>query len=305
MSSPATKGQWVDLIDKAVTKFFADEYKALPDRLAELFSMQSSSDAFEKWSAGGALPNFTQFTGTVNYQNMAQGYDVTATHVPFANGIQIERELYDDDRHGQWAGRPKSLARAYHQTRQGHGARLLNNAFSVDTFFYSNSEGVSLCSDSHTTNAVGVSTTAGFDNLTTASLSATAVEALYIQMRDFRNDVGQKISVMPSKLVVPVQLYPTAHEIVKSMGKVDSANNNVNFSNGMYEIFDWEYLTDTNNWFMVDGRTQKDNFIWFDRIPIEFAQAEELDTLIAKWRAYARYSFMWRDWRSIAGASVS
>ena len=124
-------------------------------------------------------------------------------------------------------------------------------------------------------------------------------------MRDFRNDVGQKISVMPSKLIVPVALYPTAHEIVKSIGKVDSANNNVNFSNGMYEIFDWEYLTDSNNWFLVDGKTQKDDFIWYDRIPIEFAMAEELDTLVAKWRAYARYSFVWRDWRSILGASVS
>ncbi len=129
--SVMTKGQWVDTIDPAVVKFFMDEYTPLPDRLAEVFSMQTSSHAFEKWSAGGALPNFTQFTGTVTYQSMAQGYDVTATHVPFANGIQIERELYDDARHGEWAGRPKALARAYHQTRQGHGARIFNNAFSV------------------------------------------------------------------------------------------------------------------------------------------------------------------------------
>ena len=304
MSVPHSSGNWADLLDKRVTKWFDDEYTALPDRLASVYQMLSSSDSFEKWSTGGALPNFTQHTGIVTYQSMSQGYDVTATHVPFSNGIQIERDLYDDDRHGQWTGRPKALARSYHQTRQGHGARLFNNAFSVDTFFYNNSEGVALCSDSHTTNS-GVSTSVGFDNLTTASLSATAVEAAYIQMRDFRNDVGQKITVMPSKLIVPVALYPTAHEIVKSMGKVDSANNNVNFSNGMYEIFDWEYLTDSNNWFLVDGKIQKDDFIWYDRTPIEFAMAEELDTLIAKWRAYARYSYVWKDWRSILGASVS
>lgn len=304
MSVPQSVGNWYDLLDKRVTKFFDDTYTALPDRLSEVYDMLSSSDSFEKWSSGGALPNFTQHTGTVVYQSMAQGYDVTATHVPFSNGIQIERELYDDDRHGVWSGRPKALAKSYHQTRQTYGARLFNNAFSVDTFFYNNSEGVALCSDSHTTNS-GVSTSTGFDNLTTSSLSATAVEAAYIQMRDFRNDVGQKITVMPSKLIVPVALYPTAHEIVKSMGKVDSANNNVNFSHGMYEIFDWEYLTDTNNWFLMDGSMQKECFKWFDRIPIEFAMAEELDTLVAKWRAYARFSFFWRDWRAILGGSVS
>ena len=136
MSSPATKGQWVDLIDPAVTKFFKDEYKQLPDRLAELFSMQSSAHAYEKMSSGGALPNFTQFTGTVTYQSMAQGYDVTVTHVPFANGIQIERELYDDDRHGMWAGRPKSLARSYHQTRQGHCDHLWTLGLSVGCLRY-------------------------------------------------------------------------------------------------------------------------------------------------------------------------
>ena len=304
MSVPQSSANWFDLIDKRVTKFFEDTYTALPDRLSSVYDMLSSGDAFEKWSSGGALPNFTQFAGTVTYQSMSQGYDVTATHVPFANGIQIERELYDDDRHGVWQGKPKALARSYHQTRQGHGAQIFNSEFSIDMTFYNNSEGVALCSDSHTTNA-DVSTATGFDNLITSALSATAVEAAYIQMRNFRNDVGQRISVRPSKLIVPVALYPTAYEIVKSVGKVDTANNNVNFSQGTYEIFDWEFLTDTNNWFMVDGSMQKDCFKWFDRIPIEFAMAEELDTLIAKWRAYARYSFFWRDWRCILGASVS
>ena len=38
---------------------------------------------------------------------------------------------------------------------------------------------------------------------------------------------------------------------------------------------------------------------------IEFAMAEELDTLVAKWRAYSRYSFMWNDWRWVLGGIVS
>lgn len=304
MPVPHSSGNWADLLDKRVTKFFDDEYSQLPDRVGDVFSIEKSSDSFEKWSAGGALGNFTQFTGTVTYQSQAQGYDVTATHVPFANGIQIERELYDDDRHGVWQRKPKALARAAHQTRQEHAARIFNNAFSVDTFFYNNSEGIAMCSDSHTTNS-GASTATGFDNLTTSSLSATAVTAAYIQMRDYRNDVGKKISIRPSKLVIPVSLYDVAYEITKSAGKVDTGNNNANVHQGMYEVFDWEYLTDTNNWFMIDGSLQKDSLIWFDRMPLEFAMAEELDTLIAKWRAYMRYSFMWRDWRFILGANVS
>lgn len=304
MPVPHNSANWQDLLDKRVTKWFDETYSQLPDYIPTLFSVEKSSDSFEKWSTGGALPNFTQFTGTVTYQSQAQGYDVTATHVPFANGIQIERELYDDDRHGVWQRKPVALARAAHQTRQEHGARILNNAFSVDTFFYNNSEGVSLCSDSHLTNS-SASTATGFDNLTTSSLSATAVAAAYIQMRDFRNDIGKKISVRPSKIVIPVSLYDVAYEITKSAGKPDTGNNNANVHQGMYEVTAIEYLTDTNNWFMMDGSMQKDSLIWFDRIPLEFAMAEELDTLIAKWRAYMRYSCLWRDWRFILGANVS
>jgi phage major head subunit gpT-like protein len=304
MPVPHSTGNFGDLIDKRVSKIFYDTYKQLPDRIADFYNMESSSDSFEKNSGIGSLGDFSQFAGTVTYQSQAQAYDTTATHVPFANGIQIERELYDDDRHGIWEKRPMALAQSAQRTRQKHAARLFNNAFSVDSYFYNNSEGVSLCSDSHTTNS-GASTAAGFDNLVTSSLSAVAVTAARIQMRGFRGDVAERLSVMPSKLLIPIDLYEIAYEIAESEGKVDSANNNANVHKGKYEVTDWEYLTDTNNWFMLDGSAQKMDLTWYDRIPLEFAMAEELDTLIAKWRAYMRFSCAWWDWRFILGGNVS
>jgi len=105
--------------------------------------------------------------------------------------------------------------------------------------------------------------------------------------------------------VIPVDLYEIAYEIAESEGKVDSANNNANVHKGKYEVMDWEYLTDSNNWFMEDASARKNYLVWFDRIPLEFAMAEELDTLVAKWRAYMRYSFAWFDWRWVLGANVS
>lgn len=302
--APHTIGNFGDLIDPRIKKIFYNTYKELPDMIPTVYKVESSSTNYEKTSSVGSLPDFTQFTGTVTYQNMAQGYDVTATHVPFANGIQIERELFDDDQHSIMDRRPEALAKSAHRTRQKHAARLYNNAFSVDTFFYNNSEGVALCSDSHTTNS-GASTASGFDNLTTAALSAVAVAAARIQMRNFRGDVGEKITIIPSKLVIPVDLYEIAYEITESEGKVDTANNNKNVHKGKYEVMDWEYLTDTNNWFMEDGGQRKMNLTWYDRIALEFAMAEELDTMVAKWRAYCRYSWMWSDWRWILGGSVS
>ena len=68
---------------------------------------------------------------------------------------------------------------------------------------------------------------------------------------------------------------------------------------------DWEYMQDTNNWFLSDSGMRRKHLHWSDRIPLEFAFVEEFETIIAKWRGYMRYSNAWTDWRGIFGANVS
>ena len=305
MGVPHDSGAFGDLLDKRVTKLFYDELTQLPDRVGEFYSMDTSKDSFEKWSGVGEIGDFAEFNGSVVYQSQSQGYDVTAEHRAFVNGFQVTRQMYDDDRHGIWERKSPALANAYSRTRQAHGARIFNFAFSNDSFFYNNTEAVALCSDSHTTTS-GASTATGFDNLTTASLTATAVSSLRTQMRGFRGDVANKISVMPDKLVYPIDLADRADEIIKSAKDPNSANNAYNpQGNGRWTGTDWEYLTDTNNWFMLDTKNAKQWLVWFDRVPLEFGKAEEFDSFVAKWRAYCRYSYMWLNWRWIAGSEVS
>ena len=110
MAVPMISTGFGDLVDRRITKIFYDEYDQLPDVVPILFGMDNSSDQYETVSAVGALQDFSQFTGQVEYQDQNQGYDVTATHIEFASGIQIERALYDDDRHGIWESRPVDLA---------------------------------------------------------------------------------------------------------------------------------------------------------------------------------------------------
>ncbi|MCI0563974.1 MAG: Mu-like prophage major head subunit gpT family protein, partial [Nitrososphaera sp.] len=207
-----------------------------------------SKDSYERWSQIGDLAEFSQFNGSVTYQDIAQGYDVTAEHLAFSNGLQVTRQLYDDDRHGVWERQAPGLADSWQRTRQTEGMRMFNLAFSVDTKYYNNTEAVALCSDSHTTTAAGISTASGFDNLSTGALSAVNVGTLRTQMRGFRGDVANRISVVPSLLLVPVDLMDRADEITKSSMQPDSANNNYN-PQQRFKAVDSEYLTDTNNWF--------------------------------------------------------
>jgi len=305
MPSPMTSGQFGDLLDPRFQKIFFDNLKEPNDMIPVIFTDVGTNGRNNMmWSGVGQLPDWDEFTGNVTYASMSQGYDVTLTPVEFAKGIQIERKLYDDDQYHVMDQKPKGLASSARRLRQKHAHRIFNNAFSVDSYFYAHSEGVALCSNSHTTTS-GASTASGFDNLMTASLTATALAAARIQMVGFRGDQGERLDLKPDELWIPPDLYEVAFEIVNSMGKVDTANNNRNVHHGVYTIHECVYFTDTNNWFVCNGQARKENVFWSDRVPIEFAMVEDFDTLIAKWRGYGRWGNAYIDWRWILGSQVS
>jgi len=308
MPVPHTTGSFGDLLDPRFQKIFRERFdKAqLNDMLPILFSFPPDNGREDmRWSDVGAFGDIPQFTGQVNYDSQTQGFDTTATHIEFASGMQVERRLFEYDQYNIMDQRPAGLATALVRTRQTHGARLFTLGFSVDTFFYNNSENVALFSNSHTTNAAGVSTANGFDNLATAALSATALSAARIQMVGFRDDRANRISIVPDEIWIPPDLYEIAFEIVASMGKVDTAQNNRNVHEGAYRVVEWNYLADANDWFLLDSSLKQDMVFWIDSIPQEFAFAEDLDTLIAKWRLYTAYSNAWTDWRWGLGSQVS
>ena len=304
----AISENFADLLTPGLKKIYNDQYNQLPEMRSMLFNVQSADSSYEKDSAVGAFSDLTPFTGTIAYDDVYQGYDVTYTHVEFAKGFKIERKLYDDDLYNIISKKPRGLAIAARRTQEKAAAGVFNDAFSgsgtiaVDGItVLSNSEALSLCNDSHTSTAT--STTQ--DNSGTTALSATAVEATRILMAGYKDDRDNLISVQPDMILCPRNLEETAWEIISSKGKVDSAENNPNFHYGKYKLAVWDYLSDSNNWFVIDSSMMKMFLNWFDRIPLEFFQDKSFDTLIAKYACYARWSYGWSDWRFVYGHKVS
>ena len=291
-------------LDPRFQRIWDERFTDVPDEISSLYSVQTGKLNTERFSTIGTTGEMPLFGGTITYDDVSAGYDTLITALEFGQGIQIERKLFDDEQFGIIDQKPKALAGSLFRRRQTDAARPFNNAMSVDTFFYTNSEGVSLCSNSHTTTS-GASTAVGFDNLVTTSLSAVSLAAARIQMVQYRGDRGEIISVNPDLLMFPPDLYEVAFEITNSMGKIDTANNNVNVHKGQYKTKEWNYLTDSNNWFLIDSAMMKDfGLIWVERVKGEFGFIEDFDTLLGKWRAYARYGNGHIDWRWITGASV-
>jgi len=121
------------------------------------------------------------------------------------------------------------------------------------------------------------------------------------------DDRNQLIPVNPNTILVPPELEDTAWEIVNTINKPGTADNDGNFvrSTGLRVIV-WDYLTDENNWFLLDPALAKMYLNWFERVPLEFSMDPTSDfNLEAKFRGYMRYSYGFSDWRWVYGHQVS
>ena len=287
------------LLDPGLRKIFMDEYN-LPGMVSDqLYSKEKSGKATEYDLGIGGLGDLEEFDGTIPYGDFHMQYRVSYSHKEWVKGIKIERKLVDDDLYNVINKRPQQLALVARRTREKHGATVFNNAFNTSTF--AGGDGLSLCNAVHT--AIGTATTQS--NSGTTALSATAVEATRLIMRDFLDETDNLINVMPDTILVPPNLEETAWQIVKSDKELNSANNNPNFSMGKYRVIVWDYLSDTNNWFMIDSKYMKLFLKWFDRIPQEFNKDKDFDTYISKWSTYSRYSYGFSDWKWLYGHAVT
>lgn len=276
-----------------------DEYSLPEGQRENLFGIESSSKAVEYDLGLGGTGDLVEFDGTISYDDFKQQYRVSYTHKEWVKGMKIERKLVDDDQYSVINKRPQQLALVSKRTMEKHGASVFNNAFNSSIF--AGGDGLSLCNSAHT--YVGTSTTVG--NTGTTALSATAVEATRLLMRQFTDESDNLMIASGDTLVVPPNLEETAWEIVNASGKLDTGDNNPNFNKGKYKVIVWDYLTDTNNWFMVDSRMSKMYLKWFQRVPTEFNKDKDFDTYLSKWSVYSRYSYGFSGWSWLFGHNVA
>ena len=289
---------WNDLLEKDFKKIYQDQYRVLPTMVPDLFNVQRSEAAFEKTSAVGSVPDFIEFTGKIQEVSPVQGYDKTYTFSEFAAQIQIQRRLAADDQYRVMSRLPKGLATSASRSREKTGASIFALAF---TFAPSDGDGVALCSSAHPTNVQGG---ASQSNTGTLPLSATNVETTRINMHNFTDDIGEKISIDPDTLTIPRALEQTGWEIINTKGKVDTANNNANFHQGKYKLIVWDRLPDTTNWFFSDFSMQKEYLMWWNREPVQFMQDKDSSTLVAIYLGYYRVGTGWDDFRWVFGHNV-
>jgi len=299
MAGVALAANWPDLLEVDMRVIYMDQYQVLPTMVPDLFGIESSDKSYEKMSQAGPVPDHTEFAGKIDVVERTQGYDKTVTFTEYAAQIQIQRKLVADDQTRTVNRMPKGLATSASRSREKKGANIFILAF---TYEPSDGDGTELCASDHPSPVNGVSTQS---NEGTLSLSATNVETTRLNMFDFHDEIGEKLSLNPDSILIPRNKEEKGWEIINSKGKIDTADNNANFHHGKYNLVIWDRLTDSNNWWMYDKSMMKDYLIWWNREPIQFFQDKDSDTLIAKYLSYYRCGTSWDDWRFLFGHLVS
>ena len=293
-SSSFTKALW-----PGVNAWYGEAYADYQPQWTPIFSQEKSSRAFEEdvgisgFGYAVQKPEGSQ----ISYDTMVQGFVTRYQHVVYGLGFTITREMYEDDQYGVIGKkRAKALARSMRLTKDVLAASVLNRAF---TSTYTGGDAQELCATDHPNVAGG---TWSNELAVAANLSEAALEQMNIDIMKFTDDRGLKIAVKPKQLIIPPDLVFEAERILKTDGRVGTANNDLNALKTMGKVGKIvvnQYLTSTTAYFLQTD--VQDGLKYFERRGDQFDMDNDFDTENAKYKATARYSFGWTDPRCIYG----
>ncbi|MBW2664421.1 MAG: Mu-like prophage major head subunit gpT family protein [Deltaproteobacteria bacterium] len=293
----ANQEQWVNLLTPGLRTIFELQVEALAAvaKAPLLFNVQSSSKAEEHDLGVGGFADWQEYKGA---------YKTTFTPKEFARGFTVERKLVHDDLYNVINKKPKGLATAAMRKREKDAADVFNFAFTASAAYYG-ADNQSLCDGAHPHSPSRTSSTQS--NSGTTAISRDSIIATRKLMRSFTDDRGELIQVMPDTLLVPPELEDKAYVEARTPHKTTSGDNDLSFVNSLgLKVIVWDYLTDSNNWFMIDSGMVKQHLEWFDLEALTFALNPVSDfQLKAQYRGYMRYSLGWNDWKWVYGHSVT
>ena len=299
----AIQEQWSYLLDPGLRAIFEIARTALAaeSKIPLLFNTTTSGKAVEYDLGMGGMRDWPEYEGAIQYDEMEQGFRTAYTHVEFVQGFKVERRLVDDDQYNVINKRPKELAMSGMRKREKDAAGVFNDAFAGTSL---GGDSKDLCATDHPYSPSNSST---HGNEGSTAFGYDAIVSTRELMRAYVDDRGELVSVNPNTVLVPPELEEEAYAVVKTMNKVDTADFHANFvASQLTNVIVWDYLTDANNWFLIDSQLSKLYLNWFDRVPMEFAADPTGDyTLEARFRGYMRYSYGWSDWRWVYGHVVT
>ena len=294
-----SRAQLVKELEPGLNALFGLEYKRYDSEHEEIYNKESSDRAFEEevMLSGFANADVKQEGQGVSFDEAQETFTARYTHETVALAFAITEEAMEDNLYDRISSRyTKALARSMANAKQVKGAAPLNNGLpGVATF--KTGDGVSLINASHPTIAGTFSNTLS----TAADLNETSLEQAMIDIAAFTDERGLRIAAQGKKMIIPSALQFTAERVLKSPGRVGTADNDINALKNLgmvpqgYRVN--HFVTDTDAWYIITDIPN--GMKYFDRAPLKTAMEGDFDTGNVRYKARERYSFGCSDPRGI------
>jgi phage major head subunit gpT-like protein len=184
-------------------------------------------------------------------------YSFTLTNKKYESTMQVEKEALEDDRFGQIVPRAMSMGEAARQYIDELAFTALNDGFSTacydDQYFFS---------ASHSEKDSGTQS-----NLGSVALSGDNVTKGIAEMRQFKDDQGRYLDIVPDTMIVHPDEEGQAMEIILSDRDPDNANNPVNVNKGRFKLVVTPFLT-SGYWILARTSGAMKPAMWQERVPI-------------------------------------
>ena len=240
---------------------------------AEIFKPQETTHAawIQSINKGSGLFPAIGETATVPLSTPHVTNKQTTQILTFAQGIDISKQLFDDNMHGVWAEDVKDFAIKAKDTQDYTAFGLFRNGFTTAL----TADGVSIFNSAHPLIGGGTQSNYG-----TSALTPTSLNTALVNMLEQKDQSGVIRGSTPKVLLVPPTLWKHAIEITDSALIADSANNNVNVYRSALGITVW-----TSHWLgAAAGGSDTAWFLLANRHGFTRLIRQGLETALTDWR---------------------
>jgi hypothetical protein len=243
---------------------------------ASIFKLQDTTHAawIQSINKGSGLFPAIGETQTVPLSTPHVTNKQTTQILTFAQGINISKQLFDDNMHGVWAEDVRDFATKAKDTQDYTAFGLFRNGFTTAL----TADGVSIFNAAHP--LIGGGTQSNTASGAGSVLSPTSLNTAIVNLVEQKDQSAVIRGSSPAILLVPPALWKHAREITDSSLIADSGNNNVNVYRSALGITVW-----TSHWLgAVAGGSDTAWFLLANRHGFTRLVRQGVETALTDWR---------------------
>lgn len=284
-----------------IVEFFGSEYADYQEQYTSIFTTRKSTKAYEEYVMESmfGLAAVKGEGSPITFDEAADAWKGRVQMEAYALGYVITREAVNDDQYFDLIPRyTRALKRSMKITKEVRAAAFIDGSFDTQK----TGDGEAILSANHP-----LKNGETFSNMATApaDLNETSLEAAIIQIADYTDERGLRVSVQPERLIVPNGLQFTAERLMKTTSHRPGTSDNdiaalhtMGAVPGGYKLNN--YLADPQAWFLITNVSE--GMTHWEREPLDLEEGDGSETQTMKVMAYERYAFSCMDPRSFWGS---